>query len=125
MKERIRFLVALVISVVFLGGISSRSLASECDLSSDRPDWVFCHDFESADADGSDSYWSTYWNDTYGAPERVFLIEENPAGVEGVHSMRMQVVNNTDEALSSGVTLKSRSRASVGERPTRTMRAMW
>jgi hypothetical protein len=61
---------------------------------------VFCHDFEVSDADDFDAY----WNDMYGAPERVFLVDGGPVGIEGDRFMRMQIVNDTDAELSSGVT---------------------
>ncbi len=47
---------------------------------------------------------STYWNDIYGEEDRMFLLDENPAGVEGARSMRLQIVNDTGQALSSGAT---------------------
>ena len=87
----------LIISIAWVAG------ATECDLVGDHPEWVFCHDFEAADADSSDTYWSTYWNDTYGAPDRTFLIDEIMAGVEGTQCMRLQVVNDTSVELTSGV----------------------
>jgi hypothetical protein len=87
----------LVISIAWVAD------ATECDLVGAHPEGVFCHDFEAADADGSDTYWSDYWNDTYGAPDRTFLIDETMAGVEGTQCMRLQVVNDTSEELTSGV----------------------
>jgi hypothetical protein len=74
--------------------------AQECADAGTHPEWVFCHDFEAADADQFDHY----WNDIYGAGERMFLVDDNPAGVPGRRSMRLQVVNTTDHALESGVT---------------------
>jgi hypothetical protein len=71
----------------------------ECSSASDHPEWVFCHDFEPADAGD----WATYWNDTYGVPDRVFIVDDNPAGLPGQRAMRLQIVNDTDAPFASGV----------------------
>lgn len=90
-------------AVMFLGILSAAGApeagAAECgDEWGDNPSWVFCHDFEAEDSDDFD----LYWDDVYGAPERVFIIEENPGGIGGSHAMRTQAVNETDEELASG-----------------------
>ncbi len=75
--------------------------AAECDTAGPaHPEWIFCHDFEAPDA----SDFNTYWNDVYGVPERVFIIEDNPAGIAGGHAMRTQAVNDGDSELANGVT---------------------
>jgi len=74
--------------------------AQECADAASHPAWIFCHDFEAPDAASLDRY----WDDVYGAPSRTFLIGDNPAGVPGSHSMRLQVVNDGDAALANGVT---------------------
>lgn len=73
--------------------------SSECERANSHPEWVWCHDFEAADAADIDKY----WNDTYGVPERVYLIGDNPGGIPGGRSMRMQVVNSTERPLDHGV----------------------
>jgi hypothetical protein len=74
--------------------------AQECADAAAHPEWIFCHDFEAPDAGQFDRY----WNDIYGLPERMFLVGENPPGVAGARSMRLQIVNGTDRAFDSGVT---------------------
>ena len=87
----------------------NRVLAAECDQMPNHPEWIFCHDFEVADADN----FSNYWNDIYGAPERMFLINENPAGVEGTRSVRMQIVNDTDQDFTSAQPGEGEARAAT------------
>jgi len=73
--------------------------ATECtNYWDEHPEWVFCHDFEEPDSDDFDQY----WDDVYGAPDRVFLIDESPPGIGGEHAMRTQAINDGDEELSSG-----------------------
>lgn len=91
---------AAVAGVVLAAGDAPRALAQECDEADRHPDWIFCHDFEAPDAGQFDRY----WNDIYGAGERMFLIDDNPDGVPGARAMRLQVTNATDRPLAEGVT---------------------
>jgi hypothetical protein len=95
-----RFLIMACLPAAALVLQAEEARASECDSAASHPEWIFCHDFEVADADVFDNY----WNDIYGAGDRMFLIDENPGGVEGNRSMRLQVVNDTDAEFAEGVT---------------------
>ena len=89
-----------VMVMVFLIACAARVVAAECDSEwSAHPEWIFCHDFEAPDSGD----FNTYWNDVYGVPDRVFIIDENPGGVAGDHAMRTMAVNGGDSELSSGV----------------------
>lgn len=94
---------AVVLFVGALTGTTSIAHAQQADECADapaHPEWIFCHDFEAPDAANFDRY----WDDVYGAPSRTFLTAENPGGVAGAHSMRLQVVNDGDAPLANGVT---------------------
>jgi hypothetical protein len=88
---------AITLAAALLPGVAR---AQECLGAASHPEWIFCHDFEAPDA----GQFARYWNDIYGLPDSMFLIDENPQGVEGKRSLRLQVVNDTDTALESGVT---------------------
>ena len=92
--------IAFVAASLHLAAAPHVAHAQECADAPAHPEWIFCHDFEAADAANFDRY----WDDVYGAPGRTFLTGDNPGGVPGRRSMRLQVVNEGDTALANGVT---------------------
>ncbi len=91
----------LGVGVASLGlwcGTGERAYAQECQAP--RPEWIFCHDFEAPDSDD----FGRYWDDIYGAGNRMFLRSENPRGIAGGHSLRLQIANDDEEPLAQGVT---------------------
>ncbi|MBW2457803.1 MAG: hypothetical protein JRI68_25080 [Deltaproteobacteria bacterium] len=99
-KKRIERWIGAIGALGACWAAASPAGAAECDDVANHPEWVFCHDFEVSDAGD----FGTYWNDIYGEGDRMFLLDDNPVGVVGVRSMRLQIVNDTGQALSSGVT---------------------
>ena len=83
--------------VGLVGAWCSTATASECDEDwPNHPEWVFCHDFEAADA----TDWSKYWNNSAPPdPEKLFLVEEVVPGIAGRRILRIELVNDTDQDL--------------------------
>ncbi len=94
-------LVALALGALAALALGFRpTAAQECSDAASHPEWIFCHDFEVADADQFDRY----WNDIYGAGDRMWLINENPPGIAGQRSLRLAIQNPSNEPLAQGVT---------------------
>lgn len=89
----------LLAAAVMLAAASAN--AAECeDEAAAHPDWVFCHDFEAADADTWDNYWDS---SAPPDPDRLFLVDDNPPSIAGSHMMRVQLVNPTDQDMDSSL----------------------